>query len=460
MRFLESRINYEQSAVASHRTPEFKLGRMRRLLKQLGDPHDALRVVHVAGTKGKGSTATYVASILQAAGYRTGLYTSPHLETPEERFRIDGGMIPPERFADLVLRLRDVAAGLDAQPDDPLGGPTYFELVTAVAFAYFAEAAVDYAVLEVGMGGRLDSTNVCLPQVCAITSISRDHQRQLGDTLAEIAREKAGIIKRGVPVVSGVRTPEAAAVIQAVCDRQAAPLLAIEHDFRPEAGNSAGFRFTASEAAGGCIDALSPGMPGAAQIDNAAIAVAIAMQLRLRGAAISDDAIRSGVASARCAGRLETVLGEPAIVLDVAHNDASARELADYLRNQFPDRPLTMVLAISRDKKLDDVLRPLAPLAQRVIATKYLGNPRWTPPEEIAARWASLSGLPPTICSELNDACETAMAETPTNGVICFTGSFFLIGEARACLRRRGVVLPQDIAAIAPGEASLTSSAT
>ena len=219
LEFLTSRIDYERTLNVPYTQRDFRLDRMRRLLDRLGNPQAGLKIVHVAGTKGKGSTAASIASVLRCAGYRTGLYSSPHLDRVEERFTIDGQYCPAVELVDLVARIQEIVAGMDDEPADELAGsnhPTYFEIVTALALVRFAERQVDAAVLEVGLGGRLDSTNICQPLVSVITNISFDHMQQLGNTLAAIAGEKAGIIKPGVPVVSGVTQAEPAEVVERV----------------------------------------------------------------------------------------------------------------------------------------------------------------------------------------------------------------------------------------------------
>ncbi len=234
--FLLRRINYERTPNVPYLSGEFKLDRMRRLMSLLGDPHLDLKAIHIAGTKGKGSTAAMVASVLCAAGYRAGLYTSPHLERTEERIVIDGQACPPDKFLALAAQVQPAVERIDEESAaHGEMGPTFFEVTTAMAFLHFAQANVAAAVLEVGLGGRLDSTNVCRPEVCIITSISFDHVKQLGNTLALIAAEKSGIIKPGIPVISGVIDPEPRDVIAARAAELSAPLiqLGIDYDFSP-----------------------------------------------------------------------------------------------------------------------------------------------------------------------------------------------------------------------------------
>ena len=232
---LQNRIDYERTDVLTYHEQDLKLERMRALLHRLGDPQDALKIVHLAGTKGKGSTGAMISSILSASGHRTGLFTSPHFDRLEQRFAINGQPASAADLVDVLDRIWPAVDAIDALTDDgtsDLGRPTYFEITTAIAALYFADQKVDAAVMEVGMGGRLDSTNVCSPAVSVITSISFDHTQQLGETLGQIAREKAGIIKRGVPVISGVTQPEPSAAIRQIASEQNAPLKRLGDDFR------------------------------------------------------------------------------------------------------------------------------------------------------------------------------------------------------------------------------------
>ncbi len=278
--WLWSRINFERVGVPRG-LREVKLDRIRQVLDRLGNPESRLKIVHVAGTKGKGSTCTLIESILRAAGYSTGLYTSPHLERFEERIAVNGAACSPAEVVRLVERLRPVAEEVDSLCGGSERGPTFFDIVTAMGFVHFAEQAVDYAVVEVGLGGRLDSTNACTPVVCAITSIGMDHMKQLGNTLVAIASEKSGIIKPGVPVVSGVTQRGPQSVIAVKADEVGAPLIQVGRD----------------DPSHPALCDLAPSLRGEHQRSNAAVALAVIEQLINQGANISPDAIRTGLAT-------------------------------------------------------------------------------------------------------------------------------------------------------------------
>ncbi|HWC89368.1 MAG TPA: Mur ligase family protein, partial [Pirellulales bacterium] len=345
--FLWQRIDYERALAVSYGERAYKLDRMRELLARLGDPQTRLPIVHVAGTKGKGSTAAMTAAVLTAAGYRTGLYSSPHLQTIEERMAVDGQNCPRADFAGWLERLRPVVESMDAAAARLPGecGPTYFELTTALALLHFAEQRVDAAVLEVGMGGRLDSTNVCLPLISVITSISFDHTKQLGNTLAAIAGEKAGIIKPGVPVVSGVVPDEPRQVIAAVSQAFGSRLVQLGRDFdffyRPpldcdRCDQSARFdyRYTSGPSSRQWND-IELNLLGRHQAANAAVALATLEQLSERGFRIPESAVRGGLKNVRWPARVEVVGRRPTIVIDAAHNLASAIALIETIDESF-----------------------------------------------------------------------------------------------------------------------------
>ena len=351
LEFLLACVNYERTTVIPYRAGAFKLDRMRRLMGLLGDPHLGLAAIHIAGTKGKGSTAAMLAAILTAAGRRTGLYTSPHLDAIEERIAIDGRICSQADFVRLAAELAEAVARLPADASDPEASePTFFEVTTAMAFLHYSQQNVDAVVLEVGLGGRLDSTNVCRPSVSIITSISFDHTRQLGNTLAAIAGEKAGIIKPGVPVISGVVEGEPRSVIQETARREGAPLferdVQFDFDYRDE-------RAHYREPADGSrrrMDDLQLGMLGRHQAANAATALAAISRLNEQGWNIPEAAIRRGLAEARCPARIEVVSQQPTVVLDVAHNVASIEALVHVLAERFPAGRRVLVFASSRDK--------------------------------------------------------------------------------------------------------------
>lgn len=456
--WLMRQINYERTTAVPYQTAAFKLDRMRRLLSLLGDPHLGLRAVHIAGTKGKGSTAAMVAAVLQAAGMRTGLYTSPHLEAIEERIAIDGARCSQEEFAALAAELEGAVAKLPRDPAAPeLCEPTFFEITTAMAFLHFAKRRVEAAVLEVGLGGRLDSTNVCHPSVSVITSISFDHTRQLGNTLAAIAGEKAGIIKRGVPVISGVVRDEPREVIRRVAAESAAPLFergsAYDFTVLPEQDDellgSERFDYrepAAGEVAGGRSWRLADvklGMLGKHQAANAAAAMATVRRLVEQGWSIDEAALRRGLAAARCPARIEVIRQQPTVILDVAHNVASIAALLEVLRERFPRGRRVLVFASSKDKDTAGMLRLLVPEFDRIVLTQYIHNPRAVEPEKLVELAREVAGELP---AGARGAAEIADAPTPEaawdlaqlaaggDDLICITGSFFLAAELRLLL--------------------------
>ena len=445
--WLKSRINYEWSALPPYNERQLKLDRMRRLLTRLGQPDTALKIVHVAGTKGKGSTSAMLAAMLGAAGYRTGVFSSPHLERIEERFAVDGEPCMAEELINLVDRLRPACRAMDeetAAANDPSGGPTYFEVTTAMALVHFVERQVDAAVLEVGLGGRLDATNVCLPMVSVMTSISFDHTQQLGNTLALIAREKAGIIKPGVPVVSGVMEPEAQRVIAEVAREHGSRLIQVGDDFR-YAYRSPRFDFETSLAGHELRLADIPlAMRGAHQAANAAVALAALTELRHQGWFVSTDAMRRGLAEAVLPGRVEFLdaqtaggetRGRPAVVIDAAHNQASARALVAAFAELPGHGRRTLVLSVSSDKDVAAILRELAPFFDRVVATQYQENPRAVAAEELAglarAAAAERESMEVIICATPGEAWDWVCGSAETGELVVVAGSFFLAAEMR-----------------------------
>jgi dihydrofolate synthase/folylpolyglutamate synthase len=421
-------------------------------MRRLGDPQDGLRIVHVAGTKGKGSTAAMTAAVLRAAGLRTALYTSPHLESITERVAIDGHPCPLDEFQTLAERVRGPVEALDREAEAAgiaAGGPTFFDIVTAIAFLRFAEARCDAVVLEVGLGGRLDSTNVCRPAVSVITTISFDHTQQLGNTLALIAGEKAGIIKPGVPAISGVMPAEPRNVIARIAAERGAPLFELGRDFHfsqrdraanriaywetlaaaPPIGPSATPSPTAPREPHAPLEVLEAnvGLRGAHQSLNAAVAIATIRRLRESGWNIGDDAIRQGLASVVCPARVEQVADRPIVILDALDQDHAGR-------------PRVAVFAVNRDKDVPGILRRLLAAFPHVVLTQFHNNPRVLPVEELAAMARAMAN--PEVSPHIEIARDTAAAlqaahaATPADGLICVTGSFFLAAEARRLLVR------------------------
>jgi len=442
--FLYSRLNYEWLGMPDFPT-ELRLTRMRRLMRRLGDPHVGLRIIHVAGTKGKGSTAAMLASALTASGTRTGLYCSPHLHRLEERYTIDGNSASAADLVDLVDQVREAVEQLDVDDSHYTHrGATFFEITTAMAFLYFARRDVGAVVLEVGMGGRLDSTNVVHPVLSVIISISFDHTRQLGNTLASIATEKAGILKRGRPAVSGARDFEARQAIRKLADQRRCRLHELGSDFaydaiapalpltRPTTGEVA-VRTWRSD-----WGTLSLPLLGPHQAHNATVALASldALAEVEPSLAVSRDDVVRGFATLRFPARVEVLGQNPWLVIDGAHNAASALALADTLRTCFPPARRTLVFGTTRDKDLYGQLGALLPEFDVVIATRYVDNPRYVPPETILAAISELTGQTALTAADPAEALELARQLTPPKGLICVTGSLFLAAEARA------IVLP------------------
>ena len=449
-RFLHGRIDYERARTVPYRTRTFKLDRMRELLDRLGNPQRALPAVHVAGTKGKGSTAAMIGAVLRASGYRIGVFTSPHFDRVEERLAIDGQPCTRAELVALVGQLApaveamDKAAGACSPPED---GPTYFEVITAMAMLHFAGRKVDLAVLEVGLGGRLDSTNVCRPLVSVITSISLDHTRQLGNTLESIAGEKAGIIKPGVPVVSGVTDSGPREVIREACRRLGCRLVELgvdfDFDYRPPrrldlapAMGNIDFRQNHPGPEPSCRG-VSLSLLGRHQAANAAVALAALAELRRNGLTIPEEAIRAGMRELDWPGRVELIARQPAVVIDSAHNVASIDALVRVLDESFSPRRRLLLFATTHEKDVRGMLSRLVGEFDQVLLTRYLNNPRSVPPEELGAVVAELTGRQPHLCQTPAQAWEQVRAAAEPEDLICVTGSFFIAAEIRPLIRGR-----------------------
>jgi len=402
---------------------------MAALMGRLGMPQTRYRTLHIAGTNGKGSTAAMTAAILQAAGYRVGLYTSPHLVEFRERIRVNSEMITESRVAQLTEQLQTLC-----QPDL---SPTFFEYTTAMAFQYFADSGVDVAVVEVGLGGRFDATNVVTPMACAVTTISIDHQEYLGGTCSAIAFEKAGIIKPGVPVVVGRLEDEAWQTIKQVAGERQAPVFRLNTDFCTAGERLQQFSY---HGLGMKYDGLSCALEGRHQLDNAACALALLGAVAPQGIAVTDGAVRTGLRTVNWAGRLEVVDRRPSLILDGAHNPAAAAALADFLASSDrfqPSRPVILVLGMMRDKDHRGFVTPLKSLVDEVVLTQA-DLPRSATAQELRA---SLVGLlsHPHVVPALSDGMVLASQLATPNGLVCVTGSLMLVGECKAWLRGCGL---------------------
>lgn len=477
---------------------EFKLDRIRVLLDRLGNPQDKLPIIHVAGTKGKGSTSATIAAVLRAAGYRTGLFTSPHLNRVEERIAIDCKPCTVDEFAALVEAVRPAVEALDCEckketelicrnspkgashkiAPSPFCGPTYFEILTAMALLHFVRREVRAAVLEVGLGGRLDSTNVCRPCVSVITSISYDHVQQLGDTLESIAREKAGIIKPGVTIVSGVTCDEPCKAIRRIAKDCGCRLVELDQDFQFEYHPP---QHLEKQPALGSMDfwllpnkhekgtqlfyekrAASPflflALLGRHQAANAAVALATIHELNQQGWNISEQAIRQGLATVQWPARIEILSRRPVVILDSAHNTASIAALMQVIKESFSVSRRLLLFATTRDKDFQEMLKLLLekdkgvgsllpertggcfakktpdPFFDEVAFTQYTTNPRALPPAELEAAAFQLTGRHYPVYPNPAEAWRQLRRSTAPDDLLCITGSFFLAGEMRYLL--------------------------
>jgi len=425
-------LGRELAAPSDARAAKFELTNIRALTARMSDPQKKFRSVHIAGTNGKGSTAAMIESIWRRAGYRTGLYTSPHLERINERIQINGAPISDAEFAAAFTRLHALIEKMLASVE-LAAHPTFFECVTAMAFDVFARSPVDFAMLEVGLGGRLDATNVVTPEVSVITQIAFDHENFLGHSIAEIAGEKAGIIKPGVPVVSAAENFEAAEVIRRRAAGLAAPLVEIDSVYRMVSFTARDGFYSATvedvRAPGARAIKLQPSLAGRYQVRNAVTALAAARVLSANGFHVSDEAIAEGIATTHWPGRLERVAEHPTTFLDGTHNPAGAREVAAFWGEHLAGRRIHLVYASVRDKSVDEIAGILFPLAATVIVTAPK-QPRALSADALAEM---TRGLAPRliVVPDPGEAMERAVALAGPDDVVFATGSLYLIGDLR-----------------------------
>ncbi len=391
------------------------------ILDNLGNPQHGFNAIHIAGTNGKGSVAATLASILQESGFSVGLYTSPHLVRFNERISVDGAPIADE---DVVNAYKAVESANRADRD-----PTFFEFTTAMALCHFGNRKIEWGIIETGMGGRLDATNMLKPKVTVITNISLEHRSYLGDTLSAIAYEKAGIIKPGIPVVTGATQPSALAVIRRTAAGKKAPLFRRGEAFRVRRTPGDTFTYFGT---GHRWRGLKTQLPGNHQVDNAALTLAVCEQLIESGVPITPDQIISGLANTRWPGRLDVVSTSPLVILDGAHNLMAARNLSRYLSSHIPPEKLIMVLGVLDDKPIDAMLSALLPTCQRVIITQAKID-RAIPAEllsEKARRWAANVQVVPSV----SEAVALAIGEATGDEAVCVAGSLYVVGEAMTAL--------------------------
>jgi dihydrofolate synthase/folylpolyglutamate synthase len=418
-----SSIDDHLSALYRLRRFGIKLGlaTISRLMRGLGNPQDGYSCIHVAGTNGKGSVAALLSSVLARAGYRVGLYTSPHLVRFNERIQVNGHPVSDGDVAGAAEAVQRIYTQADP--------PTFFECATAMALYHFASKKVDWAVLETGMGGRYDATNVVHPEVCIITNISMEHTEYLGKTLARIASEKAGIIKAGAGVVTGARQNSALKVIEQRASEKGVPLLRLGKEIRVRKSQDGFFTYRSTKRV---LKRVKVGLFGEHQILNGALVLGTLELLMEKGLKVPDDAIYTGLAEVCWPGRLEVVSDYPLVLLDGAHNPSAVRVLRRFLENGAGSRRLMLVVGILKDKAWKPMLRDLAAVANRMI----LARPQYeraADPHELASFLRPLK-KDVVVIPHLPDAISLAMDEAGPGDVVCITGSLYTAGEARAIL--------------------------
>jgi dihydrofolate synthase/folylpolyglutamate synthase len=441
--YLHSLTDFEKTRIERYSAEMFDLARVRRLLASVGDPQTQFPSVHIAGTKGKGSTAAMLAACLQSAGHRTGLYTSPHLHTFRERIQVNGAMVSRDELVRLVEGVRAV------RDDNP--AITTFEATTAIAFQYFRDHNVDIAVVEVGLGGRLDATNILNPEVSVITSLSLDHTYILGDTLDAIAREKGGIIKHGTPVVIAPQREKADRELEGISRDRDAPLTKVGRDWtwRQTAYDLAGQSFRVHRADGTEPDFEQDywiPLLGKHQLENATSAVAVMDVLRDRGVEVSVDAVRKGLRAVTWPGRMQILSQAPLVVADCAHNPYSSQVLRQALTDWFPGRRWLLLFGASVDKDVPGMLRPFLPDAAHIIVTRS-DHPRAASPVALADTVAGL-GAGAEIAVSVKRALERGLSVVGPGDGVLITGSIFLVAEAIRATDQTGPDRCRDRAAV------------
>ena len=410
----------------------FGLGRISELMRRLGNPQDKLQIVHIGGTNGKGSTGAMIAAALAAGGYRVGTFTSPHLHSYTERYRINGEEIDGGDIANLIERLRP---HLEAMVKEGFEHPTEFEVSTALAFCYFLDRQVDLLALEVGLGGAIDSTNVISkPLVSVITNVAMDHMDYLGQTVTEIAQVKVGIIKDRVPVVTASQNPAVLKVIRKACEQYKSPLVSVGQDVTWEpVGNISlqGQRLNIKGRRGFYENILIP-LLGRHQLENTATAIAVLEILGDAGYQISGEAIRRGLMLTRWPARMEIVREEPMVLIDAAHNYEGAKSLRQALDDYFPTRQVVLVMGMLGDKERGRVVAELAPRARMAVITKP-NSPRAGDWQQLAEEIRPL--VPEVrVVEEIKAAVTQGVEAAGSGGLVCITGSFYMVAEAREYL--------------------------
>jgi len=435
--FLLQTIDYEKLTQYKYDSSSFDLKRMEEMMAFVGNPHKKRRCVHITGTKGKGSTSIIIASILKKLDLKTGLFTSPHLIYLEERMKVNDRMISQEMFVQLINRLKPYIDKIMVKT--PLLMPTFFEIVTAIAFLYFERKKVDISVLEVGMGGRLDSTNIILPEISVITPVSYDHTDRLGHTLDRIAYEKAGIIKEGVPVISSAQEPEPLSVISKTCKEKNARLYLVGKDIRInniKVTKRNGFYGTEYEIRTwrNIYKNIFLPLVGRHQVENCATAIGALDVLAENGIIeTNNENIINALAKVKCPARIEVISESPLIVLDTAHTVSSMKILRESIKENFSFKKLIVVIGLSADKDIEGILKEIAFVADDLILTRT-GNPREAEPEKMAVTAKRFYRKNPMVIEDIDEALKEAKRIAEKDDLICITGSFFLAGKLKKLL--------------------------
>ena len=436
MKYLFSQTDYEQMMRVRYNRDTFSLDRMYRLLKSMGNPHEKIRSVHIAGTKGKGSTATMLAAMLKACGHRVGLYTSPHICDVRERITVNGDKITQIALARMICKVEPI---IEKMGDDK---PTFFEIFTALAFQYFVDMKIDIAVVECGLGGRLDSTNGLKPDVIGLTSISMDHMHQLGNTLSAIAGEKAGVLKSNTPAISVQQAPEArAALTKAAADTHANLLFTgedIDFSYRVESSRINGCHTRI------CLttplskfEHLTVPLQGEHQALNCGLALAMLDELKKQGMDIDDERAIAGLEGVYVPGRMEMVHEAPRVLVDGAHNAASIKALIRAIGQNIPYDSMVMVFGCAADKDIPGMIDQIAKGADKVIFTQAADNTRAATPKQLSDVYEERSGRVAQIADTLAEAIRIAHNAVSREDIICVCGSFYLVGEAKKLLETK-----------------------
>jgi dihydrofolate synthase/folylpolyglutamate synthase len=447
LKWLHERVDLERLHTVQYSDEPFKLDRMRQLLEALGNPHEQVKCVHVAGTNGKGSTVAMVSAMLQACGYAVGQYVSPHLVDVRERVTINGAMPSEADFLDLMRRVAKAAGKLPFEP-------TFFELMTALSFVHFAEQAVDIAVVEVGLGGRLDCTNVITPLVSVVTSIDLDHTRILGKDVKSIAREKAGIFKAGVPAIAFEPKPEVEAVFRDVAAQVGAPLMIVNKDIEfssrfcttPDLGAHTRVCFYTRTTR---LEHLPVPLPGEHMASNCGLALAVVDHLKTVGFDCPEDKITAGLAATRVPGRMQLVWDRPRVLVDGAHNPAALGALMRCVGAHVPYDSMICVFGCCSDKDVPALIDKVNLGADKVIFTRAANTPRSADPEDLQKLFNERSGKMSQVAKTLPEALEMATRAVSREDLVCVTGSFYLVGETLKHIqhfdRSKGGKIPAQI---------------